>query len=465
MSLRIVKRFTALVMAALLLFATTADAATLSAPLIAREMLKSLNTVNTLAFSGEVSVESATTYSAKLKKEYSFYEDSKMNRAVTFSGFIDGTDEEQGKIYMNFDIPDYVKGGNQGNLQMIVLEKDLYFNLTSDSLFEMIKGLGFDLTSINGQWIGINEESLKKFFTETLGENPDNLNSSFGLTNRANELSPAQSKATLKALKDSGVMSFVKVADKTADANGLYHLRININKNKVVPLVQKLMKVTGEKALTAAELRALKRKITQWQMPKVDILVDKVDYLPRTFTYSATSKQTYSYGSTVITTTKLTLELSGYNMPVSIVAPSTFKPFEQVYTEIKAQMERESRDSSRISDLRQIQTALELYYEDQGSDPAGAQVVLGSGNAACLNASGWQPSGCAEPYLSWVPADPGTGSYVYTRVDMATDTTYVVDATLEGTSRSYEWNDATGAYDYITLMGKIRLTPDAIVNR
>lgn len=89
-----------------------------------------------------------------------------------------------------------------------------------------------------------------------------------------------------------------------------------------------------------------------------------------------------------------------------------------------------ARDAKRMSDLKQLQTALELYYTDQGVYPTGSGVALGSTNAACLNlANGFTTAGCASPYMGSVPTDPNGGSYTYT----GSSTTYTVTATLEGT--------------------------------
>jgi len=98
-----------------------------------------------------------------------------------------------------------------------------------------------------------------------------------------------------------------------------------------------------------------------------------------------------------------------------------------------------SRDSTRLSDLKQIQTALELYYTESNAYPTAATAAtLGSGNYACLNSSGWGAAGCSSPYMAKVPKDPSsTGSYAYTS---ANGTTYNIATTLEGTV-----NNLTGA--------------------
>lgn len=95
-----------------------------------------------------------------------------------------------------------------------------------------------------------------------------------------------------------------------------------------------------------------------------------------------------------------------------------------------------ARDSKRLSDLKQVQTALELYYTDVSAYPVGDGVVLGSANVACLNSTGFGVAGCANAYMGQIPSDPGTSQYTYT----AGVGTYTIAATLEGTV-----NGMTGA--------------------
>ncbi len=89
-----------------------------------------------------------------------------------------------------------------------------------------------------------------------------------------------------------------------------------------------------------------------------------------------------------------------------------------------------SRDAKRLSDLKQLQTALELYYTDQTAYPAGDNVTLGAGNFVCLGSGGFGAAGCAGAYMGQVPADPlATQDYVYT----LGNNTYTITATLETT--------------------------------
>ena len=89
------------------------------------------------------------------------------------------------------------------------------------------------------------------------------------------------------------------------------------------------------------------------------------------------------------------------------------------------------RDTKRLADLKQMSTALELYNTENSAYPTAAvAITLGSGTAACLNASGFAATGCADPFMAIVPSDPGSDSYTYISAD---GSTFTITATLEGT--------------------------------
>jgi general secretion pathway protein G len=93
-----------------------------------------------------------------------------------------------------------------------------------------------------------------------------------------------------------------------------------------------------------------------------------------------------------------------------------------------------ARDSKRLSDIKQVQTALEMFYTDNSLYPSGDGITLGVGSAACLNADGFGAAGCTNAYMGQVPEDPGTGSYIYT----LSGTTYTITGSLEGKVNNLE---------------------------
>ena len=111
-----------------------------------------------------------------------------------------------------------------------------------------------------------------------------------------------------------------------------------------------------------------------------------------------------------------------------------------------------ARDSKRLADLKQVQTALELYYTDKNDYPAGNAVNLGDTDHFCLNGSGLvTAANCGtSPYMGQVPLDPKSTAdtpvyYTYTY----SSSSYTVNATLEG--------EVSGL-----AAGAIKLTPSGI---
>ncbi|MFA5954854.1 MAG: prepilin-type N-terminal cleavage/methylation domain-containing protein [Patescibacteria group bacterium] len=94
---------------------------------------------------------------------------------------------------------------------------------------------------------------------------------------------------------------------------------------------------------------------------------------------------------------------------------------------------QKSRDAKRVSDVKQVQTALELYFADQQAYPAGTTLQLGSADAKCLSTGGFAAT-CSgtTTYMGQVPSDADP-YYVY--ASDGTDT-YSITFTLEGQTGS-----------------------------
>ncbi len=105
-----------------------------------------------------------------------------------------------------------------------------------------------------------------------------------------------------------------------------------------------------------------------------------------------------------------------------------------------------SRDAKRIADIKQIQTALEMYYSDNTAYPIEASAVnLGEGTKLTLSSGGgFSNTASGTTYMGQVPADPGGTSpathYTYTSAD---GTTYTLVFTLEGSSAGYTAGNVT----------------------
>lgn len=89
---------------------------------------------------------------------------------------------------------------------------------------------------------------------------------------------------------------------------------------------------------------------------------------------------------------------------------------------------RKSRDARRITDIKQIQLALELYYDAQS--PPQYPLAIYDGCDAVGEAGGLEQL-VTGGYIPQVPRDPQGGCYRYTSNNLGTRTTYHLGATLE----------------------------------
>lgn len=68
-----------------------------------------------------------------------------------------------------------------------------------------------------------------------------------------------------------------------------------------------------------------------------------------------------------------------------------------------------ARDARRKADMKQIQLALELYYDSNGSYPVGGWFSSEPGDNASNNGGNWIP-GLAPTYIPSLPRDPRGGA-------------------------------------------------------
>jgi len=99
-----------------------------------------------------------------------------------------------------------------------------------------------------------------------------------------------------------------------------------------------------------------------------------------------------------------------------------------------------ARDAKRVSDIKQTQTALELYYSDAMEYPTEATAVTLGVDNDCLDSDGFVVScGAATTiYMGIVPSDPTSDvdhTYEYLSAD---GTDYQIEFTLEGKAGTLE---------------------------
>lgn len=95
-----------------------------------------------------------------------------------------------------------------------------------------------------------------------------------------------------------------------------------------------------------------------------------------------------------------------------------------------------SRDAKRVADIKQVQTALELYFADSNAYPAGTALTLGSGAGQALSNATNGFTATADigttVYMGQVPANPGPGGADYVYNQTSSGASYTLGFTLEG---------------------------------
>ena len=93
---------------------------------------------------------------------------------------------------------------------------------------------------------------------------------------------------------------------------------------------------------------------------------------------------------------------------------------------------QKSRDAKRVSDIKQVATALELYFVDNNGYPVAATAItLGSTNVKCLGATGFLATCSGTTYMGQMPTNPPPGGADYTYIS-ADGSDYTLTFTLEG---------------------------------
>ena len=129
---------------------------------------------------------------------------------------------------------------------------------------------------------------------------------------------------------------------------------------------------------------------------------------------------------------------------------------------------QKSRDSKRVADMKQIQTALELYYADNNAypgDPATATDALGNGTAVKLCNGGWQASGfsCTTTYMGLVPKAPTPNDGTCTAAQNAYDFVKAADMSAAQTAgTSYEINFCLGGVVGDLAAGVHKASPNGL---
>ncbi len=298
--------------------------------------------------------------------------------------------------------------------------------------------LGSLVNQFMGKWLEIDWQKLAQKQAELLAQS--------GLSAEVPNFDLEENKARAERIQKEVKKLFLKyklfqvkkrLRDEQVDGHKCYHYQVSLIRENLSQLLEGVLNIlTLEFNKENPVLLQGLDKREEWQdkikqINKVlakaqgEFWIDKKDFYLRRYNFNLNFDLTRLEVDKEIKKhlpQNIEIDLSGhladFNQPVKINKP---KESESLLDIIEAEMQKEmvhSRDAKRLSDIAQIQTALELYYNDVGRYPE----ELEEGGTL---AHGY------KTYMLVVPANPSPGGLPYTYVPKDDGQSYLLSYQLE----------------------------------
>ncbi|MBI5221558.1 MAG: hypothetical protein HY979_02015 [Candidatus Magasanikbacteria bacterium] len=326
-----------------------------------------------------------------------------------------------------------------------------FISTDSDTLFINISGLPQETVAeyfndIQGKWLKLDLASLQSQYKFP------NIN--------IEDWQKKQAEVNLKMLNLYKKYSFLvldNLKTEAIDGQPCHHYKFNIDKNKFSSFTEEVMKIYQEVQLLPIEdtdspslaIDDFKEKLSKVDMFG-EIWVTKKDKLFKK------ARAIYAYrddfGSLRLVINSV---LSNYNKGVNIAPPAQYESFAEILQAVTAQAQAKANNATVVADVKQLQTAFELYFNDHSAypfPPIGGN-RLGA-DAMCLSEKGFEAGDNCEGeqlmYMRLIPSHPNSPVEEY-RYYLCNDSSYIINFRL---------GEAMGSLQ----AGRVFATPDGIKN-
>ncbi|MFH1457032.1 MAG: hypothetical protein ABIF17_02865, partial [Patescibacteria group bacterium] len=322
----------------------------------------------------------------------SFFSGKELVLDTVFVGAYDHIDSNNPKSKLDIDL----SAGDMFTFGVRVVSANdkVYFNFNK---IPAMLAMFVDSSGIKNQWIEYEQDKPLE-----IGLDLPKINQDEDEIKKISEVIDNNIYKIIIIKADLGVEELSDVEDK------VYHYKLGLDKDGVVKLIEDIKLVVDEERKKNIENSFTNITDEDWKkivQEEADVWIGKKDYYIKKIVYNTT-----------------------YKNPLDKIG-------------IK------NHDAQRISDIKQIQTALELYFTDANSYPIAKEpIVLGQGQNKSLSFSEGEDialSGFnnnnehgfnnANIYFANVPSDPAGGEYVYQSFDGSNYTIdFVVEADING---------------------------------
>jgi hypothetical protein len=378
--------------------------------MVLKKALSSMRDVKSLSFEAklDMSIGSDDTGSGSDSLDLfgSFLEDTPTQIILDAVGDVDRMDLENPKTRVNVAI---YAGSELGTAEadFVSMNKELYFRINDVPL---VLSMFLDTDNIKNQWIHYSLGKSDRFFDDDEGASEDD---------DFEDVILKEGYKALEVKEDYGI--------EELDGVKVYHFKVGYNKEELILLAQKINETKSNKDVINDALSDMDDE--DWDEIADDdyeVWIEKKNYYLRKLEMTSESEEGAEFKYDIV----FKVELSNFNKELNIEEPVDAIEVEDflgsflkgsMFEDLlefgqTGEIRKKSDDARRVSDIKMLQTALELYFVDQNSYPIVAEKrTVGSGDFDVLCDQGFQAdnTGCGTVYMSIVPIDPSEGEYVY----------------------------------------------------
>jgi hypothetical protein len=313
------------------------------------------------------------------------------------------------------------------------INNSLYVELTKAPNIMLI-----DLSPLENQWVKIDESNV------TSTENK--------VSDRFSPSAVAQIKAAFS--RDKFFKITANLPSETVNGVNTYHYKFIIDREGLRNFIIDVDKTAASSMLTGQNLADFNKQMTDLAMPAGEIWIGKNDLLPYKLSFNYDLKATET--SQVSGNVKVVLSAKNFNKSLQVAIPAPVKSPQEIMSGLFGGMSSspfvsssspiisgsepglnlssslgseaaKARDAERMKDVQQIQTALEMFYNDTNDYPVAASNTLFTSGGSIASAKG--------VYLKVIPIPPIPADGSCSTADAYTYT--YIPASLNGGSSSY----------------------------
>jgi hypothetical protein len=220
----------------------------------------------------------------------------------------------------------------------------------------------FDTTAFLNQWFKLDYEGLGAAGLSYVPATAGNLDES-------------KKRRIMEIVANSSIFKLAeKIGNDEVDGKSAYHYRYTIDEVALLETIQQVVKEIDASAnpeLTAKE----RQEFLDWiDAAGGEIWLAKKDLVPLQMTFDLAMRSVND--APVTGRLSLNIKFNKYNQNVTIEPPYPFKNLSEMLSETMAEVTPTSRDEQRVTDIRSLQTALEMYWQDYGVYPNTLEQLL-----------------------------------------------------------------------------------------